>query len=78
MLLKNDFFFVKDLTEYRSHIQYVSFVTFKAKIGPLFVPELVFSFRIDWNQNSLGDSNVDYGVNNRPIFALKVPKKRIE
>ena len=32
----------------------------------------LFSFRIGLNYNSLGNCNVDCGVNNRPILALKV------
>ena len=39
---KKTIILVKDLTECRSHIQYASFDTCKAKIGSLFIPESVF------------------------------------
>ena len=61
--------------------------SFKPEIGLLFTLKSVFkvpwkidfwspiSFRIDKDHNSLGDSNVDCGENNRPTLALKVSKE---
>ena len=34
-----------------------------------------FSFRIDKNRNSLGDSNVHWEVDNRAFFAFQVSKE---
>ena len=70
-----------NLEECHSHS--ATFGTFGAEIGVLLTSESVFKFpweipfcfKIDYNQNSKGNSNVYCGIDSWPIWAFSVSKE---